>query len=220
MAVEEGDDHDHDPAHEPMSFAVRFVNLLAVVVPFAGLVAAVAMLWGEGFNWVHLGLMLGMYLLTVLGITVGFHRLFTHRAFETNRAVKATLAILGSMAVQGPLLKWVATHRRHHQHSDDDHDPHSPHAHGGGVLGVLRGLWHAHVGTGSSRPTRRAGRIRRRPLEGRPAPQDQRPVRSGSPSACSCRRRLEQHRDADVVERRGCSASSGAASPACSSSTT
>lgn len=138
------------PTHEPMSRAARFVILLAVVVPFAGLVAAIALLWGYGISWVQLGLLLGMYLLTILGITVGYHRLFTHRAFETNGAVKAVLAILGSMAVQGPLLRWVASHRRHHQHSDDHQDPHSPHAHSGegagDVMGVLRGLWHAHVG--------------------------------------------------------------------------
>lgn len=132
-----------------MSLAARLVNLLAVVLPFAGLVAAIVLLWGYGFSWVQLGLLLGMYVATILGITVGFHRLFTHRAFETHRAVKAVLAVLGSMAVEGPLLTWVASHRRHHQHSDDVEDPHSPHAHGGGrggVRGVLRGLWHAHVG--------------------------------------------------------------------------
>jgi stearoyl-CoA desaturase (delta-9 desaturase) len=78
-----------------------------------------------------------------LGITIGYHRLFTHRAFDAPRAVQAVFAVLGSMAVEGPLLKWVATHRRHHQHSDDEHDPHSPHGHG---AGVLRGIWHAHVG--------------------------------------------------------------------------
>jgi len=87
-----------------------------------------------------------MYVLTVLGITVGFHRLFTHRAFETNRTVQAIFAILGSMAVQGPLLQWVALHRRHHQHSDEPEDPHSPHHQGSGVWGVLHGLWHAHLG--------------------------------------------------------------------------
>ena len=130
-----------------MSVAARVVNLLAVVLPFAGLVAAIVLLWGHGFSWVQLGLLLGMYVLTILGITVGFHRLFTHRAFETSGPVKALLAVLGSMAVQGPLLKWVASHRMHHQHSDGHQDPHSPHAHGGGgVAGVLRGLWHAHVG--------------------------------------------------------------------------
>jgi stearoyl-CoA desaturase (Delta-9 desaturase) len=87
-----------------------------------------------------------MYLLTALGITVGFHRLFTHRSFEAPGAVRFVLAALGSMAVQGPLLKWVAVHRRHHQHSDGPDDPHTPHHHGRGVPGLLRGLWHAHLG--------------------------------------------------------------------------
>ena len=115
-------------------------------MPFLGLVAAVFFLWGWGFRWVDLGLLLGMYVLTALGITVGFHRLFTHRSFETNRVVQFVLGVLGSMAVQGPLLDWVALHRRHHQHSDAPDDPHSPHHQGRGVLGLLRGLWHAHVG--------------------------------------------------------------------------
>src|SRR5712691_10912378 len=107
------------PPPEPsgrMAPAVWLANLLAVVLPFLGLVAAIVFLWGRGFRWVELGLLLGMYVLTVLGITVGFHRLFTHRAFETNRWVQFLLAALGSMAVQGPLFQWVATHRRHHQH--------------------------------------------------------------------------------------------------------
>src|SRR5262249_51377306 len=90
--------------------------------------------------------LLGMYLVTALGITVGFHRLFTHRSFQTNRVVQFALAALGSMAAQGPLLTWVALHRRHHQHSDADGDPHSPHNHGRGLLGVARGAWHAHLG--------------------------------------------------------------------------
>lgn len=132
--------------HERESLAVRAVTLLAVVLPLIGVVAAIAMLWDYGTNWVHIGLMAGMYILTVLGVTVGFHRLFTHRSFEAKRGVKAFFAVLGSMAVQGPLLEWVAMHRRHHQHSDGHDDPHSPHAYGGGVKGVLRGVWHAHVG--------------------------------------------------------------------------
>jgi stearoyl-CoA desaturase (delta-9 desaturase) len=132
--------------HERESLAVRAVTFLAVVLPLLGVVAAIALLWGEGVTWVHLGLLVGMYLLTVLGITVGFHRLFTHRSFEAKRSVKALFAVLGSMAVQGPLLEWVALHRRHHQHSDGHDDPHSPHAHGGGIKGVLRGIWHAHIG--------------------------------------------------------------------------
>jgi stearoyl-CoA desaturase (delta-9 desaturase) len=125
---------------------IRLVNLVAVVLPFLGLVAAFIFLWGRGFSWVELGLLLGMYVLTGLGITVGFHRLFTHRSFETGGVVQFILAALGSMAVQGPLLKWVAVHRCHHQYSDQDDDPHSPHSRGRGLFGLLRGLWHAHLG--------------------------------------------------------------------------
>jgi stearoyl-CoA desaturase (delta-9 desaturase) len=130
----------------PLSLRLRIAYLLAVILPFLGLLAAAVSIWGRGFHWVDLGLLLGMYLLTALGITVGYHRLFTHRSFETNRIVQFILAVLGSMAIQGPVLKWVAMHRRHHQHSDEPGDPHTPHLHGCGVRGVLRGLWHAHLG--------------------------------------------------------------------------
>jgi stearoyl-CoA desaturase (delta-9 desaturase) len=115
-------------------------------VPFFGLFFAAVSLWGWGFSWVDLGLLLPFYLLTALGITVGFHRLFTHRSFETLPAVELVLGILGSMAVQGPLFKWVAMHRRHHQYSDRPEDPHSPHQHAPGIVGLVRGLWHAHLG--------------------------------------------------------------------------
>jgi stearoyl-CoA desaturase (delta-9 desaturase) len=126
--------------------AVRAVTLVIIVVPFLGLAAAPFFLWGWGFTWVDFGLLLGMYLLTALGITVGFHRLFTHRSFETYTWLKVVFIALGSMAVQGPMLKWVAVHRRHHQHSDTPDDPHSPHHHGRGLAGLLRGAWHAHIG--------------------------------------------------------------------------
>ena len=129
-----------------ISTSVRLANLMGVILPFLGFVAVVISLWGRGFHWVDLGLLLGMYALTAVGITVGYHRLFTHRAFETNRVVQFVLAVFGSMAVEGPLLKWTAIHRRHHQHSDAEEDPHSPHKQGDGLLGVLRGLWHAHIG--------------------------------------------------------------------------
>ncbi|MEP0842214.1 MAG: acyl-CoA desaturase [Phycisphaerae bacterium] len=125
---------------------MRFAILLAVVLPFVGLIVGIAGLWDWGFSWVQLAMLVGMYLLTGLGVTAGFHRLFTHRSFETFRPIKALLAILGSMAVQGPLLKWVATHRRHHQHSDGHEDPHSPHAFGRGLPAMLKGLAHAHLG--------------------------------------------------------------------------
>jgi stearoyl-CoA desaturase (delta-9 desaturase) len=101
---------------------------------------------GWGFTLVDLGLLTVFYLLTTLGITVGFHRLFTHASFETTTPVKALLAVFGSLAVQGSLFQWVAVHRRHHQHSDKEHDPHSPHQHGEGIKEILRGVWHAHMG--------------------------------------------------------------------------
>jgi stearoyl-CoA desaturase (Delta-9 desaturase) len=131
---------------ERAPLVVRLATLTAIVVPFMAIVGAPFFLWGWGFRWVDLGLLLGMYLLTALGVTVGFHRLFTHKSFETNRVVRFILGALGSMAAEGSVLKWVAIHRRHHQHSDTADDPHSP-LHGGrGLWGFLRGFWHAHVG--------------------------------------------------------------------------
>ena len=133
-------------AHERASLAVRVVTLLAITLPLVGVLAAPFYLWGWGFRWTDLGLLLGMYVLTALGITVGFHRLFTHHSFETYGWIEFIIAVFGSMAVQGPLLKWVAQHRLHHQHSDTPDDPHSPRHEGRGVFGLLRGFWHAHIG--------------------------------------------------------------------------
>jgi stearoyl-CoA desaturase (Delta-9 desaturase) len=89
-----------------------------------------------------------MYVVTALGVTVGYHRLFTHRSFQAVRPVQYGFAILGSMAAQGPLAHWVADHRKHHAHTDEEGDPHSPHVHehGEGVKGVFLGLVHAHFG--------------------------------------------------------------------------
>jgi stearoyl-CoA desaturase (delta-9 desaturase) len=126
--------------------AQRATTLLGVLIPFFGVIAAIVCSWGWGFKWSELGLLLGMYLATGLGITVGYHRLFVHRSFDTVGPVRFALAVLGSMSVEGPLLKWAAIHRQHHKHSDQADDPHSPHGFGGGVWGVLRGLWHAHMG--------------------------------------------------------------------------
>ncbi|CAG0978732.1 stearoyl-CoA desaturase (Delta-9 desaturase) [Phycisphaerales bacterium] len=137
------------PGGEPMerpSLLARTASLVVVVVPLIGLVTAVALLWGTGFSWVHLGLLVGGYVLTALGITVGYHRFFTHKSFETNAVVKAVLGVLGSMAVEGSIMHWVATHRRHHQHSDRDSDPHSPNTHGGGLWEMIKGVYHAHIG--------------------------------------------------------------------------
>lgn len=127
-------------------FLMRVVTLLVIVIPLLGLVAAPFFLWGWGFSWTDMGLLIGMYFVTALGITIGFHRLFVHRSFETYTWVKFAFAAIGSMALEGSLFRWVAMHRRHHQHSDMPGDPHTPHHSGRGVLGVLRGAWHAHIG--------------------------------------------------------------------------
>ena len=121
-------------------------TFVGVTLPILGLVAAGILLWDRGFDWLDLGLLVGMYLLTMIGITVGFHRLFTHRSFQAVAPVQFILAVLGSMTFQGPLLSWVGRHRLHHQHSDHEGDPHSPYPHGKGILGWLSGFWHSHIG--------------------------------------------------------------------------
>jgi stearoyl-CoA desaturase (Delta-9 desaturase) len=131
---------------EPVSVVTRLGTAIAIAVPLLGVIAAPFFMWGWGFGWVDLGLLLGMYFLTAMGITVGFHRLFVHRSFETYMPIKVVLGVLGSMAVQGSILRWVAQHRRHHQHSDTPADPHTPHHRGRGLAGFLRGFWHAHIG--------------------------------------------------------------------------
>jgi stearoyl-CoA desaturase (delta-9 desaturase) len=103
--------------------------------------------WNSFLHWHDLVVFALVYALTGLGITVGFHRHFTHRSFKTSRALRGTLAALGSAAVEGPVISWVADHRKHHAFSDEEGDPHSPHVgHDGGLSGALKGLLHAHVG--------------------------------------------------------------------------
>jgi stearoyl-CoA desaturase (Delta-9 desaturase) len=125
----------------------RNVNVAAVLVPFLGFVAGAALLWGRALGVRDIAIFVGVYLLTAVGVTIGFHRLLTHRAFDTHRPLRYILAVLGSMSLQGPVIDWVADHRKHHTFADEEGDPHSPHAgHGAGLRGMLRGLWHAHVG--------------------------------------------------------------------------
>jgi stearoyl-CoA desaturase (delta-9 desaturase) len=121
----------------------RSANIGAVLLPFVAFCVAVALLWGDGVGLADLVVMAGMYLVTALGITIGYHRLFTHNALSARKPLRYALAVLGSMAVQGPLSDWVADHRKHHAHTDVDGDPHSPHV---GDGSGLRGLWHAHIG--------------------------------------------------------------------------
>jgi stearoyl-CoA desaturase (delta-9 desaturase) len=130
-----------------MTKTEKFANLGAVVLPFIATLAAIVLLWNRLVSARDLEIAAVMYLLTAIGITVGFHRLLTHRSFQTSKPVEYIFAVLGSMAVQGPAISWVADHRKHHAHTDEEGDPHSPHVgHDGGVRGVLSGLWHAHSG--------------------------------------------------------------------------
>jgi stearoyl-CoA desaturase (Delta-9 desaturase) len=125
----------------------RRVTLALTILPFAGFVAAVVSLWGRGLGASDAIAFVTMYVVTGLGVTVGFHRLLTHRSFEAPGWTRALLAAAGSMAVQGSVISWVAAHRRHHAFADKEGDPHSPHLEADeGITGVLKGLWHAHIG--------------------------------------------------------------------------
>ena len=130
----------------PMPRYQQVSQFVGVALPFLGLPAAIWLLWGHGVSTADLAIMASLYTLTGLGIGVGYHRLLTHRAFQTHRGLRYMWAILGSLALEGSLLPWVAHHRKHHVFSDAEGDPHSPHGHGGGLRGTLRGLAHAHLG--------------------------------------------------------------------------
>ena len=132
---------------QEMSKAEKIANLGAVLVPFLATLVAIPLLWNRLVSATDLAIAVSMYLLTAVGITVGFHRLLTHRSFQTSKPLEYAFAVLGSMAVQGPVIAWVADHRKHHAHTDEEGDPHSPHVgNGRGFRGVLAGLWHAHAG--------------------------------------------------------------------------
>jgi stearoyl-CoA desaturase (delta-9 desaturase) len=118
-------------------------NLLALSLPFLAFLLAVVLCWRRFVEPVDLVLLAVGYAATCLGITVGFHRLLTHRSFRTRPGVRYSLAVLGTLAVEGSVIKWVTDHRKHHDFADEDGDPHSPHEAG---LGAFRGLWHAHAG--------------------------------------------------------------------------
>ncbi len=131
-------------AHETRD---RIITGLVTLVPFLMLGFVAWQVWDEALHWRDLLIFLLLYVPTGLGITVGFHRYLTHRSFRTSRQLRALLAIFGSAAIEGPVISWVADHRKHHAFSDDEGDPHSPHhGYGGGLRGSLRGLYHAHVG--------------------------------------------------------------------------
>jgi stearoyl-CoA desaturase (delta-9 desaturase) len=131
-------------AHETRD---RIITGLVTTVPVLGLALVAWQVWDRALHWHDLSVFAIVYVLTGLGVTVGFHRYLTHRSFATSRQVRAILAALGSAAVEGPVISWVADHRKHHAFSDREGDPHSPHVgYGRGWRGELRGLVHAHLG--------------------------------------------------------------------------
>ncbi|HTU72599.1 MAG TPA: acyl-CoA desaturase [Trebonia sp.] len=124
----------------------RVVLGLFIGIPLAGLAAAVPVAWGRGLSWPDATIAVVMYLVSGHGITVGYHRLFTHRSFQAATWVRVALAIAGSLALQGRVTRWVADHRQHHRFSDRPGDPHSPWRYGTSIPALARGLLYAHVG--------------------------------------------------------------------------
>jgi stearoyl-CoA desaturase (delta-9 desaturase) len=144
VAVGPGADEIEPVQHESLD---RFLTGMATGLPFVALGIVCWQAWADLLRWSDIAVFGIMYLATGLGVTVGFHRHFTHRSFATSKPVRAILAVLGSAAIEGPVVAWVADHRKHHTYSDREGDPHSPHVgHGGGWRGTLAGLFHAHVG--------------------------------------------------------------------------
>ncbi|HEX3318048.1 MAG TPA: fatty acid desaturase [Solirubrobacteraceae bacterium] len=130
-----------------MTKAQRYSNLGAAVVPLLAVIAVAILSWNHILHWSDLAIFAVMYVIAGLGVTVGFHRLLTHRSFATYKPIGYALAVAGSLSVQGPVTGWVADHRKHHAHTDEEGDPHSPHVgHGEGVVGAIKGLWWAHLG--------------------------------------------------------------------------
>ena len=125
----------------------RVITGVITAVPPLLLGLAAWQMWNRQLHWRDIGIFLAMYIPIGLGVTIGFHRLLTHRSFKTSPALRGLFGILGTMAIEGPVISWVADHRKHHAYADRHGDPHSPHVdHGSGWRGALRGLMHAHVG--------------------------------------------------------------------------
>jgi stearoyl-CoA desaturase (delta-9 desaturase) len=129
------------------------------LIPMLALLGAVPLAWGWGLSWLEVGLFVGFYYLSGFGVTVGFHRYFTHRAFKARRGLRNGLAITGSLAMQGDVITWVADHRRHHAFADKEGDPHSPWLFGTTPVALARGFFHAHLGWLFSRERTNAERF-------------------------------------------------------------
>ncbi len=131
---------------EPAGTGERVLVGVFVVVPFLAVLAAIPLAWGWGLGWRDLVIALAFYVVAGLGIAVGFHRFFTHKSFKATRPTRIGLAIAGSLAIEGPVLTWVADHRRHHKYSDKEGDPHSPWRFGDDWKALTKGLLYAHMG--------------------------------------------------------------------------
>lgn len=140
------------PELETTSTAHHIGTLTVIILPFAAFLTALGLLWQtSAVGPTDIFLLLGMHVIAGLGITVGFHRLLTHRSFETKAWVRGVLTAAGSLAIEGRPSDWVADHRRHHAYADEEGDPHSPHVgheegDRAGFVGAIRGAWHAHIG--------------------------------------------------------------------------
>jgi stearoyl-CoA desaturase (Delta-9 desaturase) len=135
-----------DFADEPATVFERVLVAVFVTVPLLALIAAIPLAWGWGLvGWHDIVIALVFYCLTGLGITVGFHRYFTHGSFKAKSGLRVALAVCGTMAIQGPVFNWVADHRRHHKYSDKEGDPHSPWRYGNDTKALAKGLAYAHM---------------------------------------------------------------------------
>src|SRR5690349_21379177 len=142
---------DERPAAKPVFEGTKkrgeqFALYSFVIVPFLAFLAAVPVAWGWGLSWTDIVLFVVFYYGSGLGITVGYHRLFTHKSFRAVRPLRIALAVAGSMAIEGPLIRWVADHRRHHAFSDREGDPHSPWRYGTSTRALAKGFAYAHIG--------------------------------------------------------------------------
>src|SRR6266567_1494211 len=135
-----------DLEDEPISPAQRFLVGLFVAVPLAALVAAIPLMWGWGLGWHDVLIALAFYWLSGLGVTVGYHRYFTHGSFKAKTGLRVALAVAGSLAIEGPVITWVSDHRRHHKYSDKEGDPHSPWRFGDDWKALTKGMAWAHMG--------------------------------------------------------------------------
>ena len=209
------------PSVQVMKPYERYMNLAAVVLPFFAFLAAIVLLWNRAVGVRDLAILGVLYLIGGFGVTIGFHRLLTHRAFQTHKSVEYLFASLGSLTIQGPVIHWVADHRKHHAHTDRRATRTRPHAgHDGGLRGALHGLFHAHVGWLCEHPRPGgAPQVRARPRRGPRHARDQ-------PRLPALRARLARHSGAAGLparrhaRRRALRRCCGAASCGSSCSTT